>query len=731
MPLEAPSSVSVTEAFTTIADGNFLYLYDRAENAYFTYTHASAISKTELTEDGTLYFLSSLRLYEISAEELKQNKQAEQVTVCYDFTTENETLYYYDSAQALLSSEGKTLSLPYALQSGSPLAFENGLLYCVCKTPNGLFTLYAVNPQTNSVNPIAGFTEALLSIAFEGNQLCAVTESGNFYAYPYAELDGTATLPAPIAQDEKGYLSLSAYNDLIYAVRGASIREYSTETASFTEYEIGSSSASPKRLNGASDLYLAETKLFIADAANERIAVYDTEANELAVQIETDLTASVLASYGDTLLVASETKAALYSLTEKRYGTELLRLNETNGSIVGVASVYNRYYLLTDENYCYTLSEENGAWKATETQKNTVSLRPTAFTADVFGSLYILYDNGKLYRFTEQELLTADANGAKIADGLQGVEKLALDYDCTLYALSGGALTKYLPNADGGYAPSERYAPDHGLVYDETPTIASFTFGVRNAYAYLLYEGDYLIKTDGLQIPVVSPIPVGNAKELLFGETAAEPPTAVQVSAGSILIEFDAEALQTATAFPYTAFARAQSALTAAKLGEEGEYTMISAKNEQTGAFKTYLVKSESCETLPISAYYTSFGENAKTGYLTNGVSLYKYPYLTDILTVTELSRGAQVTLLGETVSLDHAYYYAQIETETGVKTGYIPKNFVNPFESATPQAETVVLGEEGANTDAIWRVAYLLLGSVLICILVDFLLLRKPKNKD
>ena len=730
LPLTAPTSVSVTESGMTITDGTSLYFYDRAENTYFHYAHTSEVTKAELSDNGTVYFLSSLRLYEISTEDVKRGESATLVSVCYNFTADNKTLYYYDNAQTILSSDGKSIPLPYALQSGSPLTFKDGLLYCVCKnTSNGLFAVYAVNPQTNSVTPIASFAEPLLSIALANNQLCAVTESGSFYAYAQAELNATE-LPAPILQKEGGYSYLSAHEDYVYAVRRTSVYQYATESASFTEYEIGSSSASPKRFHGASDLYLSETKLFIADAENHRITVYDAENSTFEAWIQTDLAVSRLVSYTDTLLACSEKEFVLYNLSEKHYGEELLRLADTNGKIIGVTGVYNRYYVLTDTNVCYMLTQENGAWTHTETQKNTVSLRSKALASDVFGSLYVLYDNDKVYRFTEQEFLTADASGTKVLDGLKNAEKLALDYDCTLYALSQGVLTKY-SLTDGIYTQSEQYIPDYDLVYDESPTLLSFTFGVRTGYAYLLYENDYLIKTDEFEIPVVSPIPVGNAKELLFGESATNTPALVQIAEGAILIEFNAEALKTASTFPYTAFARAHAPLTVAKLGEEGEYTILSARNEQTGAYKTYLVKSERCVPLAISDYYTDFGENGKTGYVSSDISLYKYPYLTDILTVAELSRGAQVTLLGEVVQLDYAYYYAKVETEEGVKTGYIPKSFINAFENQTPQPETVVLGEEGANTDAVWRVAYLLLGGALICILVDFLLLRKPKNKE
>ena len=52
LPLVSPSSVSVTENGMLIADGNSLYLYDRAEQTYFRYTHTGSITKAELSASG-------------------------------------------------------------------------------------------------------------------------------------------------------------------------------------------------------------------------------------------------------------------------------------------------------------------------------------------------------------------------------------------------------------------------------------------------------------------------------------------------------------------------------------------------------------------------------------------------------------------------------------------------------------------------------------------------------
>ena len=134
-------------------------------------------------------------------------------------------------------------------------------------------------------------------------------------------------------------------------------------------------------------------------------------------------------------------------------------------------------------------------------------------------------------------------------------------------------------------------------------------------------------------------------------------------------------------------------------------------------------------ETLAGEDYKTDYTES-KNGWLTNDVYLYKYPYLTTLLTVDELSRGAQITLLGEITQLDHDYYLVSAEVDGVQKTGYVPKAYVTLFNGEPLQSETVIYGRNESNGDSVWRFAYILLGLSAVCILVDYLILRKKQDK-
>ncbi len=730
LSLTAPTAVAATDAYTAIADGKVLHVYDREANVYREYVHEEEISQIAFDNADNLYFLSELNLWTVSASDLAQPTLIEDVQ-CLQFTLYESTLYYYATPKKVKSlslSDGSAneYALPYNLQSYSPLTFSKENLYCVCEVDGG-YGVFEVN--TNGYRHLATFPEQITSIAIANNRFYAVTKSGAFRAYYLNNLkDSPITDTSLDERDPGGYTAVCAYGDDVYAAQGNSVRLYSTETQAFTDFEINSASSSKHRLDGATELILAENRLFIADDGNDRISVYNTVTKTFEQAINSTLPTPFLSSYGETLLVSSAQEAVLYSLADAGYGSELLRIptEELDGNVIGAACVYDRYYLLTDGGYCYTLTQKSGTWGYAETQTLPYA---TAFTADVYGSLYIAYDDD-LRRFTEKELTTTGANGTKVLDGLPTSAKLAVDYETNLYALADGVLTKYDPDDEGNYTQTATYNLSYDLVKAESPTVTAFTFGVENEYAYFLYDKNYVVKSNELQIPIVNPIPVGEAANRVFGADNRDF-TIVTVEQDSILTEFDLSALQDATEFPYVAFERCHTPMTALKIGEENGYAILAVSSGAIG-YKTYLVLNSSCEELPAADYRSAFAEPHETATLTNAVSLYKFPYLCNLLTVTDMPRGATVTLLGEVKKLNYEYYEVSYQTESGeTKTGFIPKDYVLLFDGSIPTTETVTYGNTEDDTDTVWRFAYILLGFGAIGILVDFLLLRKPKKNE
>ena len=201
--------------------------------------------------------------------------------------------------------------------------------------------------------------------------------------------------------------------------------------------------------------------------------------------------------------------------------------------------------------------------------------------------------------------------------------------------------------------------------------------------------------------------------------------------ARGVFIAFSLDTLDGTQHLPYLAYGRSNATRTALKLGETDGYYLIAVFDENANDYFTYAVKKQFCQTLDKDDYLVSY-PTGKTAWLTNGVNLYKFPYLTSLLTVTELSRGAQITLLGELNELDFDYYLIEVTTANGeTAQGYIPKAYASLINAApTPPTQTVVGSAEG-DTDAVMRLIYLALGFAVICILTDFLLLRKKDEED
>ncbi len=739
LALNAPSSIAATENYTAIADGKKLYVYDRENDKYLTYDgHSIEIESLQFDGNGNLYFLADLCVYRLSLEDLKNgNALAEQLPglSCTSFVIQSNTLYYTTLnniwAYSLSEEKKDEEALTTDRQIENALAYaKEGSLYYLCKnTENpGSHILYSLNLQTKSVTPISEFDLTVRSMTVANNLLCFTTENGAFYSYNRSALTVDENAQ-PLTKEENDYVSLCSTEDSVYAIRGKTVRHYAVETESFTDFEIGASSTSHHRLNGASELLLYENNLFIADDENDRISVYNTESGIFERALDSVMDTPYLAAYEKTLLVSSSSETALYSLSAKTYGEELLKLEDEDiqGNVIGATSVYGRFYLLTDDNHCYSLDNESGEWTWEESKKSRTYA--VAFTSDVYGSLYVAYDNGDVYRFTEKEFFNPEASGTKIASNLQSPEKIVMDYESNLYALLDGVLTKYTQSEGGMYELNSTYSPNYNLVNDDTPRVISFAFGVKSAETYFLYDGDYIVSSDELDLPTVNPISVGNAAELIFGESNAEF-SVVMVEDNSILIEFDVGALQTATKFPYVAFKRSTETQRALKLGEEGEYSILIAQDSRTGAYKTYLALNTVCTALPETEYKTVYTES-KIGYLTNDVSVYKFPYLNELLSTESLTGGTKVTLLSEVRELDYAYYQiSYMNTNGEIKTGYIPKPYITLFDGSTPVPETIVSGKTETDTDGVWRVTYLILGFGAITILVDFLLLRKPKEE-
>ena len=728
LDLTAPSDVAVSAYYTAIADGNVIYLYDRKNDVYEKYVHETGsgetqdiIKKLQFSENGYLYYADNstgANFYELDVRSYEKRKI--DAIACSTFIIHGEDLYFANSTGTLYSAvleEGamQISALPLSEHPKKPtLAFWNDELYF---TDNGTMqTLYRLNPKTESLIPVASFDERIEHMTVGGNVFACTTSKGNFYTYSLPRVEESSLLQCA----EGSYTSLAAFGEYVYAVNGKTVRQYSIQDNAFTDYEICSQSNAFNRLNGAADVVLAGDKLYVADNGNQRISVYNTADGSFGTPVVSTLSPSFLSGDEQTLFAANAETAVLYDLSEENYGAAIALLDGLEGEIKGVASVYGKHYAVT-EGFVYTLSQdlESGEWQTLTTQRN--SFYPELFAADAYGNLYVLQKNG-VYAFTESELTDAEKAGRLVCPpSLAHAEKLAVDYHRNVYALANGKIYK---NGDTQNAVDFNVP----LVYADGVSVTAFTFGVEENQTYLLCDGNYLIRSERLELPTVKTIPVNGADEIIFSAASAEF-SVVETEENALLVEFELSELGGAETFPYLAYERSQDKKTALKIGEAGEYYLL-AVFDQT-RYRTYLSRSEFCSPLAVDDYRTEYAES-KVGYLTNEVTLYKFPYLTHLLTVQKLQRGEQVRVLGEITRLDHDYYQVEVVdgegNATGV-TGYVPKAYVSETDGLPPTSENVIFGATDDNGDAIWRLAYLLLGFAAICILVDFLILRKKQD--
>ena len=112
---------------------------------------------------------------------------------------------------------------------------------------------------------------------------------------------------------------------------------------------------------------------------------------------------------------------------------------------------------------------------------------------------------------------------------------------------------------------------------------------------------------------------------------------------------------------------------------------------------------------------------------------LFKFPCVNFALptVVTTLDKDTAITLHGE-LALEQTYYLVSFEDTDGKEqTGYLPSVYVSLFNGEPPESENRVYGDAASNSDSVWRLWYILLGTAAICILIDFLLLRKTAKEE
>lgn len=724
--MTSPADVAVSDGYIAIADGTTLFVFDRDRNTWQEYTHTDTVTKLQFGSRDELYFLDSqmhLHLFNVKTFATPISTGV----VCNTFSIHGNNAYYVNISAGMASSiyraplraltekeELHTANLLYA----SAISYWNSEVYYTDTAGN----LHKLTPAGTSYVVSRNLPLGVISMTISEGVLCCATQTGGFYAYNILELSESPNDCQPIASYEGNYSDVATNGNDVYLVAGDKIEKFSLIDKKFSPYSISAASNAPHRFDGASEMTLAGNKLFISDDNNDRISVYDTVTNTFKTSISCELDSPFVTSDGENLLVATSSQAILYSLEESTYGQAIFTLptDKISGNVVGATAVYGSYYLVTDTNYCYLLTKGEEGYSYTETLRNAHFAE--MLTSDVNGALYLL-NNGSVYRYTEENFLTQAEEGIKICEGVPAdTKKLSVDYGGNLYALTDTTLYKYVPQPQGLYTLYSATAFDKELVYGASNEVSSFAFGIEENKAYILYKDNYLTVTDGLALPTVKTIATGDVAQGIYGDTANF--TVVQTLPNSFIVQVDGEKLQEAATFPYLCSYRSEQPITALKIGETGNYALLTYRENASSAYKTILVEKN--RQVELNDDYKITYETQKTGYLTNLSKTYKFPSV-GLPTLGEIEKNAQVAIVGELNGLDCEYYTVAY----GETTAYIPKSHVLFFDGTPPTTETVNVGDTSSTENEMWRLAYLLLGSAAICVLVDVLILRKKPEDD
>lgn len=720
LDLNAPSDVAVNAAYTAISDGNIIYIYDRTAKTYRSYEHTPyAVNELQFAEDGKLYYADNAtgnNFYALDMTELTTEQIPD--IACSSFVIDGTDLYFANAQGSLYSTtltDYSARKVSLGVEAREPaLAFWGGELYF---TDSGTKqALYKIVPGASPDDPIKTFDEPLRSLSVHGDVLAYTTKKGDFYAYSLPTVSENSLMTVT----EGTYSSLAYFGESFYAISENTVCEYSVKDKAFTDYEIASHSRSKHRLNGARDALLSNGWLYLADNGNERVSVYDVESGTFSEPLTTTGGVQYLAADDKTLLTATATSVAIYE--PKTSQEPVQKLTQLQGHIVGEANIFGTYYLVTDEKQFYALTYTT-EWQLSEPTTKTIP-SPKGLTADMHGNLYVLTEQA-VYKFTETEFLSGETEGKKLPFTLPATpEKIVVDYGQNLYAL--------LDNVVYDLTRGTKAAFSEPLVYADGVEVTSLALDATTRQAYILCDGNYLLTTERLDLPTAKTIPVNGADEKVFAQESAEF-ALVELTKNALLVEFDIEALSGATYFPYLSLQRAESAVTALKIGETEEYALIAVFDKATNEYSTYAVLQAYTTPLEGDDYRVEYTESEyTTGYLTNDISLFKYPYLTKLLTAEDMWRGDKVTIIGEIGKLDYEYYHISYTTADGeIKTGYLPKAYLAPYDGLPPTGEKYEFGVTESNADAEWRFAYLILGFAAICILTDYLLLRKRPKDD
>lgn len=731
LPLTSPNDVAISDDYIAVADGNVIYVYDRAAGRYNSYTGTAGDTYSSLCFYGEfLLFVPngssafSIRYIDCSAAESgvytstnTLNDQNTEAVTCTQFILNGDTLYYarflgntVNVYSGTISSAGGSLA---ANTSGTALGGETLSDISI----NPYFSNYGGTTYLSAQKTVYTVGTSVTTAFTTDNDVSsfAITGTDLYYtssdsARPLYKKTLSGQQNDERLQAFSNISSIFPYNGALYfSVTGSNpaVRQFSLETEGYTGYEIAQYSSGERRLGrNADSLSLYGGRLVIADPANARVLLADTMTQEVRPVAVEGFSGSFSVTAGEEdFLVTDGSSVALYGYDEQR----VLSLDYTsfNGTVVDGTYSYGSYYLVSSTGATYRLTEEGiGA-------NGQLSSAPTAIAADINGDIWVLSaSSGTAYRYTEENFLSQ--NGATEADPVlfgTGTLDILVDYEGTVYGLTEGSVLV------GGATDTRQLGLSSYVSYADDAAAVAFAFGFATDEAYILTDAGFLVQWNG-GIASLDTIDENGAYSALTGALTDKNGGAdaygdllVTISADAVLVSLDESALTAESYLPAAGYARAGEARVGVKVTDIADpdggntigslvalYEYLPGSGAQ-GSQHTYslcLVLGEGAQPLASSEYYTDTA--AYAGYTTNAVGLYNLPLMRQsgdtayLAYRLELAKNTRVTVLG-TVSLpapttggyglDADYCFVSYSADGQTVYGFVPASYLNASPSS------------------------------------------------
>lgn len=658
LPLDTVSDLSFRDGNIAVADGKELYVYNGMQ--YLRYEHTLPIEQVEFTTEGKIYFLDrGMSMYSVDYTHSPLTA-GRMDTNCTSFTYVNGDLYYADLNA--IYRLGESDSIVGGVSDYPHIAYGNDTLYYTVS--NYLFVC------EKNVSRRYTLDRTPTDVCVDGNVLYACDETG-LYAYDLTagESIGTGQHLASASSDvfsrfdlEKGNIYLSTQTD-----SNAKIRQFSLQSNSFTDYEIGSASSANNRLLSAQAAAVSEDLLVVADT-NRFLIKQGGMSGYKTVPLP--FTPRYIATNGSSVLVANDTRTQLY-------GTDGVLISDLgNRTVRGVACGKETDYYLAAGNstyYRYSLADKklDGPFYLNTTFKE--------LTADPYGNLYILDTNGSVYRYTPTELESA-ASPKLYCTVPSDSRSLRIDRNGDLYALTGNQLL-CLRNGT-----KKLFALSSAALYNAPSAPVAIALNESNGSLSVVYQ-DCILTTDSekLALPSLAKMATSDAYTQIYRQEKAL--SLVRIEANSLQIPFRIDQLsEQSEYFAATTFLRTKNARLATFLAEitvdRLEYYALCPMDGSSAV----LVRKEFCTPVPTSDFLRPAEDFIDgTGYLSNDTYLYKFPYIESSLAYERIEKSTAVQIEGYFDSENGAAFY--YVTYNG-KSGFIPAGYVQKLNTATGETD-------------------------------------------